>query len=750
MPMLVAFVVALALVPLGGGRLGALADLRLRRWWLLALGLALQVIALMGIPSGVGAGLHAVSYVAGGAYLFSNLHLPGMLWVGVGAGLNVSGMAANGGTLPASLPALRAAGIEATRTSDYTNSGFVAGARLPALGDIFAIPEWLPLSNVFSIGDVVIGVGIYVALHRLTESRLVPGASGVLAALVRMPRARALWTAHCLGWVASWMFAAAVIVLTVGRPGALASAVALGLCGCGTALLFGGPLVDRFNPPALLTCCAFGQACAAGVLLIAPRPGLVGAAAVVIGFLAGLARPSVFVLLADAAGGPGRLVAAVGLLEATAAGIGLVVAGIPVGDLLAAGARPVLAAATVLWGITALAWSVMPASRRLAPARATLWRDLLQAVRSVEDTPVLARVALLMAALGGGVGLTAADPFVALGLTWRRASPLGLAAGCLAIGAVLGALAATGLRRRKVGTLGPGLVVAGLGLFWGGAGGAAIWALPGWVVGGLGAGLSSVLLISLAISLSPVPLQGRVVSFGLGAVLVGLGTGYTLGGSLAETGGPVAAAAGAGAVLVAAGVIAAGMVRSGSVSELGIDQAHETLPRGEASQVVLEEVEEQTVRLTHRGVRDVGSDEAVVETPERVAVGEWLRVGDVEPRGAEVAGAQGVDQVVGDDVGAPGDVDEMAPGAHSDHLVAADDAPGFRSESERNDDQIRALDSGSEPVAPDGPCRTCQWLGISADDCCLHGEGLELPQESPGYTAGAEERDPRPVESSSR
>lgn len=749
MPMLVAFVVALALVPLGGGRVTALADIVLRRWWLLAAGLGLQVVAFAGIPPGVGAVIHGLSYIACGAYLLSNLHLPGMLWVGVGGGLNLLGIAVNGGTLPASRGALAAAGIPAESGARFVNSGFVAEARLPFLGDIFAIPEWLPLANVFSVGDLVIGAGIYVALHRLTGSRLVAPAPGVVSALVSRPRARALWTAQSLVWVANWTFAAAVIVFTVGRPGALASAVALGLCGFGVALFVGGPLVDRFNPPALLACCAFGQACAAGILLITPRPSLIGAAALWTGLLGGLARPAALVLLADAAGGAIRLTAAVGLLEATLVGIGLVMAGWPVSDLLGAGARPLLGAATLLSGMAALAWSVMPAPRRAAPRRATLWRDLLQAVRSVEDTPMLARVAFLMVALGGGVALAIPDPFVALGLSWRRATPLGLAAGCLAVGVGLGALTATAAMRRRAGSLGPALVCAGVGLFWGGTGGDAMWALPGWVAGGMGVGLASVLLISLALSLSPAGLQGRMLSFGLAAVLVGLGTGYTIGGSLAQAGGPVAAAAAAGAVLVAAGVTAAALNRAGSVSESGIDQPDEALAGGETTHVRLEQGEESTIRLADDGVGDVGRDQTVVEVPEGMPVGQRFGVGDVEPRAGEVPLAQDVDQIVGDDVGSPGDVDEVAPTSHGPHLGPPDDAAGLGREGQGDDDQIGSLEGGGQAVGAPGPCRTCQWLGISADDCCLHGEGSELVEQGRGDSAATEDRDPRVVEGAS-
>lgn len=746
MPMLVAFVVALALVPLGGGRIGALAEVRMRRWWLLVAGIALQVAALAGVSSVLGAILHVLSYLAGGVFLLSNLHLPGMLWVAVGGGLNLLGIAANGGTLPASRAALQAAGTDPEVAVRFVNSGLVAGARLPYLGDLFAIPHWLPLSNVFSIGDVVIGVGIFIALHRLTESRLAPQPSGAAAALGRRSRARALWTAQSLTWLASWTFATAVIVLTIGRPGTLAATVALGLCGSGAALLVGGPLVDRFNPPALLACCAFGQACAAGILLIAPRPSLIGAAALWIGFLAGLARPAALVLLADAAGGAGLLVAAVGLLEATLVGVGLVMAGLPVADLLAAGARPVLGGATVLWGVAALAWSVMPAPRRPPPARATLWRDLLQAVRSVEDTPMLARVALLMTALGGGVGLAATDPFIALDLAWRRATPLSLAAGCLAVGVGLGALAATSVRPGRAGSLGPAMVVGGVGLFWGAAGSNAMWALPGWVTGGMGVGLTAVLLSSLALSLSPLHLQGRVLSFGLAAALVGLGTGYTIGGSLNEAGGPVAAAAAAGMLMVAAGVTATAMARSGSVPESRIDQPDEGLVRGEAPEVVLEEGQEPPVRLADDGVGDVGRDEAVVEVPEGVPVGQWLRVGDVEPRARDLTVAQSLDQIFGDDVAAAGHIDEVALRPHGEHLGAPDDAAGLRRESHGYDHEPGTGERIGEAVDSEGPCRTCQWLGISANDCCLHGEGLQLLEQRGRDSAGAQDGHPRVVE----
>ena len=46
----------------------------------------------------------------------------------------------------------------------YSNSAIVDNAVLAPLTDIFALPAWLPLHNVFSIGDVLIGVGVAVVI----------------------------------------------------------------------------------------------------------------------------------------------------------------------------------------------------------------------------------------------------------------------------------------------------------------------------------------------------------------------------------------------------------------------------------------------------------------------------------------------------------------------------------------------------------------------------------------------------------
>jgi Family of unknown function (DUF5317) len=160
-------------VPLFGGRLAALADVRAKLAWTLLVALGLQVVSLNapGIPEGLRPLLQLASYPVAGVFVVANRRLPGMPLIGLGAVLNVTAMGANGGVMPASASALVAAGMPLEHQS-YVNSGLVDGARLPFLGDVFAIPEPVPLHNVFSIGDICIGLGVVIAMQALCGSRL--------------------------------------------------------------------------------------------------------------------------------------------------------------------------------------------------------------------------------------------------------------------------------------------------------------------------------------------------------------------------------------------------------------------------------------------------------------------------------------------------------------------------------------------------------------------------------------------------
>jgi len=93
--------------------------------------------------------------------LLRNVTLPGFPVIAAGAALNLCVIVANGGYMPSSPSAWVALnGVAALPTADYSNSTIDgAGSAIPFLGDIFALPRPLPFANVFSIGDVLIGLG---------------------------------------------------------------------------------------------------------------------------------------------------------------------------------------------------------------------------------------------------------------------------------------------------------------------------------------------------------------------------------------------------------------------------------------------------------------------------------------------------------------------------------------------------------------------------------------------------------------
>jgi hypothetical protein len=177
---LVAVVVLSALaVPLFGGRLGALAEVRLRRVWAIfaALGLAVVATGLPGLPDGVRSLLLVAAYPVGAVFLAANWRVPGIPLAALGAALNLLVIAANGGVMPASAAALQRAGLPADAPG-FQSSAAVADPRLAFLGDVFALPASWPLSNVFSVGDVLIAVGLAWGVHRICGSRLVPRWTG--------------------------------------------------------------------------------------------------------------------------------------------------------------------------------------------------------------------------------------------------------------------------------------------------------------------------------------------------------------------------------------------------------------------------------------------------------------------------------------------------------------------------------------------------------------------------------------------
>ena len=174
------------------GRLSRLGEVRLR-WAPVALaGLATQVLLfsspLTDVVGDAGPPIYVASMVVVLAVVARNLAVPGLPVVALGAASNLIAIAANGGYMPASPDALAALGKQLGTT--YTNSGEWANVVLAPLTDIFAMPRWIPLANVFSVGDVLIGVGVVLALVlAMRDARLDPSPVALPASTELLPEA---------------------------------------------------------------------------------------------------------------------------------------------------------------------------------------------------------------------------------------------------------------------------------------------------------------------------------------------------------------------------------------------------------------------------------------------------------------------------------------------------------------------------------------------------------------------------------
>lgn len=150
-----------------GGRVDRLAEYRYR-WIPLAIaGLLLQV-GIFSTPLGAAlGGIAPVVYVGSMAAVLlvvvrnitlPRVGVPGLAIVALGAASNLAAVAANGGYMPADPGAL--ASLGASVGAGYSNSVVVADAALRPLTDVYALPAWVPLANVFSVGDALICVGL--------------------------------------------------------------------------------------------------------------------------------------------------------------------------------------------------------------------------------------------------------------------------------------------------------------------------------------------------------------------------------------------------------------------------------------------------------------------------------------------------------------------------------------------------------------------------------------------------------------
>lgn len=181
------YLVALALGALtgitNGGSFFNLASVRIRLAWLALLALILQLVLFTPLrPSMLSPFLpvlHMLSLVGVLAVSVANLRLPGMQLVALGLTLNLAVIAANNGLMPASVDAYLYLGeterARALATFGHVNnvSALSPDTRLPMLADIIPLPFPLPRPSVYSLGDIIIFLGVFTITEEGTKRRSV-------------------------------------------------------------------------------------------------------------------------------------------------------------------------------------------------------------------------------------------------------------------------------------------------------------------------------------------------------------------------------------------------------------------------------------------------------------------------------------------------------------------------------------------------------------------------------------------------
>jgi hypothetical protein len=158
------------------GNLKALSQLKLKWGWVFPLLLVVQVvifsfqndIQMIGQASGY---LYMVVYILGLIFLYMNRKQKGFILILIGVFLNFLVMSVNGGRMPVSLEAgavLDPGYLEVLKEELYAkHTVLTESTRLGFLGDIIPLTDPYPRTQIISIGDIVMNIGIFLFIQHL-------------------------------------------------------------------------------------------------------------------------------------------------------------------------------------------------------------------------------------------------------------------------------------------------------------------------------------------------------------------------------------------------------------------------------------------------------------------------------------------------------------------------------------------------------------------------------------------------------
>ncbi len=247
-----------------GGKPSRLLSFEFRHGWAVFLALGLQVVLFSGlrefVPEALIEPLHLGTYVLLFAFAFANFRHLVLLPLFIGMALNAIAIVSNDGKMPVNPDAWAATGLDSSAASNVD----VGADRLAFLGDIFALPRELPFANVFSIGDLFLGIGtvmliVIVSTTETSRPALLPSR---LIEPLRTKSFRRLASGKFVSHLGDWLTVAALVGWIYAATGSVGQVSALLVIRLAPPVLGGGlaaTVVDAFPRERLLVLVEFGR-----------------------------------------------------------------------------------------------------------------------------------------------------------------------------------------------------------------------------------------------------------------------------------------------------------------------------------------------------------------------------------------------------------------------------------------------------------------------------------------------------------
>lgn len=171
-------ILAIFISLISGGKLSRLGELDLRKFWLVPLALFIQsgvywaAVREIGLgPSWVSPVLDTGSYFLLLVFTFRNRSLPGMRWISLGILLNTLVIGLNGGVMPVDPSFLSEASRNALREGQGTHGLMTMSTHLSFLADRFYMDIPGLQKQVFSVGDVLLDIGIFLLIFKTMKDK---------------------------------------------------------------------------------------------------------------------------------------------------------------------------------------------------------------------------------------------------------------------------------------------------------------------------------------------------------------------------------------------------------------------------------------------------------------------------------------------------------------------------------------------------------------------------------------------------